>query len=182
MIHLGQTVLSILVCNGIVIIQVGGPGTGRVKRFFDLSWDWILDAVDTILGLSLVQDSFGTFGIGYITDARFCRYRGIVTTMHDYVCVECEQACMSLNAYSSDHLYRWSTKSWLTPRKAGFPHASAANWGRGPCVADGGGRLTVLPPVNSEKQSAADKSGSKDVGHVSYGVRQPRPCTSPLPA
>lgn len=50
-IHLGQTVLSILVCSGIVAFQVGGPGTGKVKRFFDTSWDWILDAVDTILGL-----------------------------------------------------------------------------------------------------------------------------------
>lgn len=31
----------------------------------------------------------------YITAACFCRYRGIVTKMHDYVCVECKQARVS---------------------------------------------------------------------------------------
>lgn len=148
-----------------------GLGTGKVKRFFDTSWDWILDAVDTILGLSLVQNSFGTFGIGYITDARFCRYRGIVTTTHDYVCVECEQACVRVPRRTAV-----TAKSWLTPRRAGFPHASAVNGGH--WVAERGSRLTVLPPVNSEKQPAADKSGAKDV--VACELRCPSATAMPV--
>lgn len=56
---------------------------------------------------------------------------------------------------------QWSTQTLLIPQRAGFPHAFAAN---GACGSEGECGLTVLPPVNSDQQPAADHSGSKDVG------------------
>lgn len=99
-----------------------------------------------------------------ITAARSCRYRGSVTTMHDYVCVESWQAMREPREVCTGRLDRWGrhpNPAHSTRERDSHVQSAASG---AICVAEPG-RMTVLPLVNSEhggQQPAADESGSKD--------------------
>lgn len=75
--------------------------------------------------------------------------------MHDYVCVECKQACVSREmqcptvvAYRSTVPMEHKNLAPTTKGRVSHMHLPQLV----PCISHGGRGLTALPPVNSEQQ------------------------------